>query len=70
MKKPKMDAVVEKLKTGANFSINRSEYISMTGVDIPQSKSYTEKKSALAKKANEYGYIITVIPEVIQFIKN
>ena len=70
MKKPKMDEIVKKLETGLNFSVNRAEYISITGVDIPQNKSYTEKKSAVAKKANEYGYVITVIPEVIQFTKN
>ena len=41
----------------------------MTGADIPKSKSYTEKRSAVSKRAKEYGYTITVIPEQLVFSK-
>ena len=41
----------------------------MTGIDIPKSKYYTEKRSAVAKRAKEYGYTLTVIPERLVFSK-
>ena len=41
----------------------------MRGVDIPQDKYYTEHKSAVSKRAKEYGYRVKVIPEVLQFEK-
>lgn len=69
MKHPKLDGIIEKLKSGVNFSLNRSQYIEMTGIDIPQNKYYTEQASAIAKRAKQFGYKIVVIPEVIEFVK-
>lgn len=39
-------------------------------MDIPQSKSYTENKSAVAKRANDYNYRLKVKSEIIEFTKN
>ena len=66
---PNMDKIIALLEKGDNFSLNRSQYMRMTGADIPKSKSYTEKRSAVSKRAKEYGYTITVIPEQLVFSK-
>lgn len=57
------------MEKGRDFKIDRQEYIKLTGVDIPQKKSYAEKDSAVAKSAKKYGYEIHIIPEVIEFKK-
>lgn len=66
-----MDKIIALLEKGDNFSLNRSQYKykRMTGADIPKSKSYTEKRSAVSKRAKKYGYTITVIPEQLVFSK-
>lgn len=69
MKKPKLDKITDLFKSGQDFELSRSEYIKLTGADIPQSKSYTEKRSAVAKRANEYGYSLEIVPEIIAFKK-
>lgn len=69
MSKPKFDKIIEMLSKGENFSLSRAQYIKYTGTDLPQCKSYTEKKSAVAKRAKAYNYKIEVIPEQINFIK-
>ena len=70
LKKPKLEKIEELLKQGKNFSLTRERYISLTGMDIPQSKSYTENKSAVAKRANDYNYRLKVKSEIIEFTKN
>lgn len=70
MAQPKLDLIVRRLDTGEEFSITRQEYIKLTGADIPQNKNYTEKNSAVAKRARERGYWIEVIPEKLIFHKN
>ncbi len=67
MAKPKLEKIVDMFQLGENFSITREQYIYLTGADIPQSKSYTESKSAIAKKANSFGFKIEVIPELLKF---
>ncbi|MCR5796950.1 MAG: hypothetical protein K6G63_03425 [Eubacterium sp.] len=67
MKKPDLSKLISKMKKGSDFTITRSQYIAWTGIDIPQSKSYTEKKSAIAKRATEMGYEVKVIPEQLAF---
>lgn len=69
MGRPKLTRIEEEMKKGKDFFLTRSQYITLTGADIPQKKSYTEKNSAVAKKASEYGYSITVITEVLEFKK-
>lgn len=67
MRKPNLDLIIKMLEKGKTFRITRAEYIKLTGADIPQQKSYTEKRSAVAKQAHEYGYDIEVIPEILIF---
>lgn len=69
MARPKLDAIVRKLDMGKDFSITRQEYINLTGSDVPQDKNYTEKRSAIAKRAIERGYELKVIPERLEFHK-
>lgn len=68
-KKPILDGIISEMKKGKDFTLTRSQYLSLTGTDIPQDKSYTEKRSAVAKRAAENGYYIQVVPEVLQFRK-
>ena len=65
---PNLAKIEQKMESGKSFSLTRSEYIKITGVDIPQDKRYTENNSAVAKRAHINGYIVKVVPEVIQFI--
>ena len=67
LKHPKLDKIEDKLLTGNDFVLSRAQYIRLTGIDIPEDKSYTEKRSAVARKAKAYGYVITVIPEKLEF---
>ena len=69
MSKPKYDRIISKFEAGENFTLTRQQYLNYTGADIPQSKSYTENKSGIAKKAQKYGYKITVVPEKLIFEK-
>lgn len=69
MKHPKLDGLIDKMKSGKDFVITRKQYTKMTGIDIPQSKWYTENESAIAKAANENGYSVSVIPEKLEFHK-
>ena len=68
-KRPKLDKIVSKMEAGKDFTLSRSQYLQLTGTDIPQNRSYTEKQSAVAKCAKEHGYVVVVIPEVLEFIK-
>ena len=70
MRRPKLDKIKGKLLLGNDFVLSREQYIKLTGTDIPQSKSYTENKSAVAKISKEYGYVITVVPEKLVFCKS
>ena len=69
MRKPNLDLVIKMFEKGKTFRITRAEYIKLTGADIPQQKSYTEKRSAVAKRAHDFGYDVEVIPEVLIFNK-
>ncbi len=68
-KRPNLSKIEEFMIKGKDFSLNRTEYIRYTGIDLPQGKNYTEKKSALARKAMEYGYVVEVVPEIIKLHK-
>ena len=69
MTRPKMDKMAILLKKGEEFTINSLEYKRLTGAEIPKNKYYTENNSAVARKAMDYGYKITVIPEQLVFSK-
>lgn len=66
---PKLEEIIKRMLKGNDFQLTRTQYIQSTGVDIPQVKSYTEKRSAVAKAADENGYVVEVIEEVIRFRK-
>lgn len=70
MVKPKLDKIVKQMELGKDFELNSQEYKKKTQADFPKDKNYAEKRSAVAKKAKEYGYHIEVIPQRIRFIKN
>ncbi len=66
-KRPKLEGILRRMKKGLDFELTRSMYIKLTGVDIPQDKSYTERKSAIAKLAETEGYEVIVIQEKLLF---
>lgn len=66
---PKFDKIIELFQKGRNFELTAEQYKSKTGAEFPKGKSYAEKRSAVAKRATEYGYEITVVPLRIQFRK-
>lgn len=68
-KHPDLSKIEKMFLEGNNFHLSRQQYINYTGIDIPQNKSYTQTKSAIAKKAQEYGYYVEVIPEKLIFRK-
>lgn len=68
-RRPKLETIIKRFEKGENFTLTRKEYIKNTGADIPQDQTYTKSKSAVAKKAMEYGYKIDVIPEKLIFTK-
>lgn len=49
MIRPKLEKIESKLLSGKDFVLFRQQYIDLTGVDVPQSKLYTERNSAVAK---------------------
>ena len=69
MRKPDLSKIEAKMKNGKSFSITRKQYLKMTGSDIPQDQNYTKKRSAVAKRAYENGFVIDVQPEVLFFTK-
>lgn len=68
-KRPDLDKIISKMEKGNNFRLTRGQYLDLTGADIPQSRSYTEKRSAVARCAEKYGYCVAVVPEVLEFRK-
>lgn len=68
-KHPKLDGLLRKMREGKDFEISRSQYKKLTGIDIPQDKKYTEKRSSISKKANDEGFDIEVIEERLVFRK-
>lgn len=66
---PILDGIKKRMAKGKDFQLTRTQYIQLTGVDIPQDKSYTERRSAIAKAANENGYEVEVVEEIIKFRK-
>lgn len=69
MPAPKLDKIIELLESGEPFSLTESQYKSNTGLSIPKDSSYVVRKSAVAKKAQEYGYKITVRQRTLSFEK-
>ena len=68
-KRPKLDKIVSKMGEGKDFTLSRNQYLKMTGTEPPKDKWYTEKRSLVARCAEEHGYVVAVIPEVLEFRK-
>lgn len=68
-KHPILEGIKKRMAKGKDFQLTRTKYIQLTGVDIPQDKSYTKRKSAIAKAAKENGYEVEVVEEIIKFKK-
>ena len=69
MSQPKLGQIIEMLEKGENFELTNQQYKKKTGLNIPVDKSYTEKRSAVARKAAEYGCSIEKEPEKMKFRK-
>lgn len=69
MKNPKLGKIINLMERGADFDLTNQQYKTKTGAEFPKSKSYAEKRSAVARTAKEYGFQIEVIPQKIKFRK-
>ena len=69
MGRPHLGKIEEKLEKGKGFELSNQQYKNLTETDFPKSKYYAEKKSAVAKLAQQYGFQIEVIPQRIIFKK-
>ena len=67
MRKPDLSRIIYMMEKQERFELTDVQYRRNTGADIPKDKSYTEKRSAVAKKAKEYGYEIEVVPKRVIF---
>lgn len=69
MSHPKLHSIDILLKKGEDFSLTLAQYRQKTGADFPKEKYYAENRSAIAKKAKEYGFKVVVIPQYVEFKK-
>lgn len=69
MPAPKLEKIIELLESGEQFSLTESQYKGKTGLNVPKNNTYTVKKSAVARKAKEYGYKLVLQERTILFEK-
>lgn len=69
MPAPKLEEVIELLELGEPFSLTESQYKVKTGLNIPKNNKYVVEKSAVARKAMEYGYKLKIQERIILFEK-
>lgn len=69
MPSPNLDKIIELFESGEPFSLTDSQYKQKTGLFIPKDNSYATKKSAVAKRAMEYGYKVTLQERTLSFEK-
>ena len=62
-KHPDLDNLNELFEKGENFQLSDKVYEEKTGVALPKGNSYIKHRSALAKKAKEFGFKIADICE-------
>ena len=65
-KRPDMSRIEKLFLAGNSFYLSRQQYISYTGADIPQNKSYTQAKSAIAF----FIALLFVIPFIVCIVLN
>lgn len=69
MSTPNLGKIIKTMEKGKDFELTDGQYKNKTGLDIPKGKSYVEKRSAIARKAKEYGFSIEYTPAKIKFKK-
>lgn len=67
MPAPKLEKIIELLESGEPFSLTDSQYKRKTGLNIPKDNTYLMKRSAIARKAKEYGYKLVLQERQISF---
>ena len=60
MRKPNFEKIISLLEANEEFSLTEKQYEKSTGSTLPKSDYYLKNKSALAKMAKKYGYIVEV----------
>lgn len=68
--RPDFTRIGETMRAGENFSLTREQYEESTGKPLPKDRSYTEKRSAVAKFAAENNFHIEIATQVILFVRN
>ena len=59
--------IEELVNTSTTFSLSERQYKELTGKPLPKDRSYLEKRSALARFANNHGLKIIVQERTISF---
>lgn len=67
-KNPDLTEIEKQMEKGETFELTTEQYLLSTGINLPQNKSYTENRSAVAKVARVHGFRIRVEEKII-FIK-
>lgn len=70
MSAPKLEKIIKIMEKGKDFELTNEQYKTKTGLDIPKGKNYVEKRSAVAQRAKEHGFLIEYTPAEIKFRKN
>lgn len=66
---PNLKEIEKQLQTGVDFSLTDNQYLKSTGLSIPKDDVYLKSKSAISKKAEQYGYKIQLIEKTLIFKK-
>jgi len=67
--KPKLDEIEKMLAKGITFSLTEAQYEKKTGARLPKDNGYLVRKSALAKRCEEYGYMLRLQEKVVYLEK-
>ena len=70
MSRLNLEKIEKLLEKNEEFSLTLDQYRQKTGIDFPKDKYYAENRSAIAKKAGEYGFKVFVVPQHIEFRRN
>ena len=62
-KRPNIDQLDYLFEKGTDFHLSGVLYEEKTGVPLPKDKGYIKGRSALASKAEKYGYLIVDVEE-------
>lgn len=68
-KHPKLENLDSLFNSGESFRLTDAQYEKKTGIQLPKHKTYLLNQSALARKAEEKGYMIELIEKTVIFTK-